>query len=197
MNILKINSSANKNTSVSRNEVDSIVTKLSEKHPNAKVVNRDVAYSNLPFLTDEFLAAIFNPQELSAAQREATRISDQLIQEIVTSDVLVIGAPMYNFGIPASLKAYFDLIARAGKTFKYSDHGFPIGLLENKKAIVVITSGGVALDSPMDFSKNYISTFLGFLGIKDVDFIALDENKFKLEEKRKIAAQKLTSILNK
>ena len=197
MNILKINSSANKNTSVSRNEVDSIVTKLSEKYPNAKVVNRDVAYSNLPFLTDEFLAAIFNPQELSAAQREATRISDQLIQEIVTSDVLVIGAPMYNFGIPASLKAYFDLIARAGKTFKYSDHGFPIGLLENKKAIVVITSGGVALDSPMDFSKNYISTFLGFLGIKDVDFIALDENKFKLEEKRKIAAQKLTSILNK
>lgn len=196
MKVLKINSSAAKEASISRSEVDRIISKILAKHPNVNVVDRDVAYSDLPFLNDKFIEASFQRGELNKEQQEVTQLSDKLIDEIMECDILVVGAPMYNFGIPASLKAYFDLISRAGKTFRYSEQGFPIGLLENKKAIVVITTGGVPLGSPMDFSKNYIATFLGFLGIKDIEFIKLDENRFKYEEKKKIAEKVLSTILN-
>lgn len=195
MKILKINSSAAKKTSISRGEVDVIISKLI-KDSEAEVIDRDVAYADLPFPDDKFLEAIFSHEELNEEQKRITKLSDKLVDELMESDILVIGAPMYNFGIPASLKAYFDLIARAGKTFHYTDQGYPVGLLENKKAIVVITTGGVPLGSPMDFSKNYISTFLGFLGVKDIEFVELDENRFKYEEKRKSADEKLASIFN-
>ncbi|MCG8308949.1 MAG: NAD(P)H-dependent oxidoreductase [Cytophagales bacterium] len=196
MKVLKINSSAAEKTSISRSEVDAIISKLLIKHPNAEVINRDVAYSNLPFPDDKFLEAVFHHGELNEEQQRVTKLSDGLVDELMESDILVMGAPMYNFGIPASLKAYFDLVARAGKTFQYSEQGYPVGLVKNKKAIVVITTGGVPLGSPMDFSKNYIATFLGFLGIEDIEFIELDENRFKYEEKRKTAKEKLDSILN-
>ncbi|MCJ8290413.1 MAG: NAD(P)H-dependent oxidoreductase [Crocinitomicaceae bacterium] len=196
MRVLKINSSAAKEGSISRGQVDVIISKLLAVYPNAETIDRDLAYSSLPFLNDTFLEAILHRGELSEEQQNVTRLSDDLVNELLGSDILVLGAPMYNFGIPACLKAYFDLIARAGKTFQYSEQGYPIGLVVNKKAIVVITTGGVPLGSPMDFSKNYISTFLNFLGIKDVEFVELDENISKYEEKMKIANEKLDSILN-
>jgi FMN-dependent NADH-azoreductase len=196
MKVLKINSSAAKEASISRSEVNNIISKILAKQPNINIVDRDVAYSNLPFLNDKFIEASFQQGELNKEQQEVTQLSDKLIEEIMESDILVIGAPMYNFGIPASLKAYFDLVSRAGKTFRYSEQGYPIGLVKYKKAIVVITTGGIPLGSPMDFSKNYIATFLGFLGIKDIEFIELDENRFKYEEKKKIADEVLSTILN-
>ncbi len=195
MKILKINSSAAKETSIGREQVNGIVSKLLIKYPNAVVVNRDVAYSGLPFPNDKFIEAIFYHGELNKEQQKVTHLSDKLVDELIESDILVIGAPMYNFGIPASLKAYFDLVARVGKTFQYNEHGYPEGLLDNKKAIVVITTGGIPLGSPMDFSRNYITTFLNFLGIKYIEFIEFDENKLRFEEKKKIASQKLESIL--
>lgn len=196
MKVLKINSSGQKEASISRREVDNIVFKLLAKYPEAEVINRDVVYSNLPFLNDKLIAAIFQHGTLSEEQLKVTALSDEMVDELMESDILVLGAPMYNFGIPASLKAYFDLIARVGKTFRYSEEGYPLGLVENKRAIVVITSGGVALGSPMDFSKNYIRTFLNFLGLKDIEFIELDQNRSLYEEKRKIADEKLELILN-
>ena len=196
MKVLKINSSAAKSTSLSRCQVDSIVSELLIKYPNAEVIERDVAYSNLPFPDDKFIDAIFQGGELNEEQQKVTHLSDQLVDELVGSDILVIGAPMYNFTIPASLKAYFDLIARAGKTFHYNEHGYPLGLVENKKAIVVITTGGIPLGSPMDFSKQYITTFLGFLGIQEIEFVELDENRFKYEEKVKKAKEKLVSLFS-
>jgi len=196
MNVLKINSSAAKETSLSRTQVDGVISRLLDKYPKAKVIDRDVAYNTLPFPDDKFLEAIFHRGMLNEEQKKITGVSDKLVDELLACNILVIGSPMYNFGIPASLKAYFDLIARAGKTFRYSEEGYPVGLLKNKKAIVVLTSGGVPLGSSMDFSKNYISTFLEFLGVTDIDFIELDENLYKLEEKRKIAKQKLDTILN-
>lgn len=196
MIVLKINSSAARETSQSRKQVDNITSRLLNKYQNAKVIDRDVAYSSLPFLDYKFLDVLFYSGKLTKEQKKITAVSDMLVEELLASDILVIGAPMYNFGIPASLKAYFDLIARAGKTFQYNEQGYPVGLLKNKKAIVVITTGGVTLGSPMDFSKNYISTFLAFLGIKDIDYIELDENKFKLEEKKVKAEQKLDTLLN-
>ncbi|WP_185154469.1 FMN-dependent NADH-azoreductase [Fulvivirga sp. M361] len=194
MKVLKINSSAAKGTSISRNEVEAIISEILAKYPNAKVTDRDVAYDNLPFPDDTFVDAIFHQGELNEEQQKAIQLSDNLVNEFMESDILVIGAPMYNFGIPACLKAYFDLVARAGKTFQYSEQGYPVGLVENKKAIIAITTGGVSLGSPMDFSKGYISTFLGFLGIRDIEFIELDENRFRYEEKRKMANEKLASI---
>ena len=195
MKILKINSSAAKSISISRGIVDDIISKLLNKYPKAQIINRDVAYDNLPFPDNKYLEAIFHQGKLNDEQLLATQLSDRLVDEILESDILVIGAPMYNFGIAASLKAYFDLIARAGKTYKYNDQGYPVGLIENKKAYVVITTGGIPLGSPMDFLKNYITTFLYFLGIKDIEFIELDENRFKHEEKKKIANEKLEAIL--
>ncbi|BDD11912.1 FMN-dependent NADH-azoreductase (plasmid) [Fulvitalea axinellae] len=196
MKLLKINSSGRRGMSISRQKVDEIVSKLLVKYPSADVRVRDTAYDNLPFLSDHFIEAIFRNDDLSEEQRGAIQLSDRLVNELMESDIIVIGAPMYNFGIPACLKAYFDLIARAGKTFRYTEQGYPIGLLKNKKAIVVIATGGVPIGSPMDFSKNYIAAFLGFLGIEDIEFIALDENRFKLEEKEKKADEKLAMILN-
>lgn len=196
MKILKINSSAAKKASISRAELDTIIFKLLTKYPNAEVIDRDVAYSNLPFLNNKLLEAFTQKGKLNEEQLADTKLSDQLVEELIVSDILVIASPMYNFGIPASLKAYFDLIVRAGKTFQYNEEGNPVGLLEFKKVIIVITTGGVALGSPMDFSKPYITNLFGFLGVHNLEFIELDENLFKYKEKRKIATKKLDSILN-
>ncbi|MDN5216001.1 NAD(P)H-dependent oxidoreductase [Fulvivirgaceae bacterium BMA12] len=196
MKVLKINASASRQTSLSRVEVDRVISKLLVKYPSAEIIDRDVAYSNLPFPNDKFVEAIFHKGPLNEEQRLLTKVSDQLVDELLESEILVIGAPMYNFTIPASLKAYFDLVARAGKTYQYNEQGYPLGLVEGKKAIIVITTGGVPLGSPMDFSKQYITAFLGFLGIKNLTFIELDENRFKYEEKRKKATEKLASILD-
>lgn len=195
MKILKINSSALTSTSISRTQVDLITSKLIEKHVSSEVLNRDVAYSNLPFLDEKFVQAMFQRGNLTQEQEKALEVSDGLINELQSSDIIVIGAPMYNFTIPASLKAYFDLIARPGKTFNYTSSGQMVGLLQKKTAIVVITSGGTPIGSSMDFSKEYIRSFLKFIGINNVNFIELDQTGFRYNEKMKEASNKLNSIL--
>ena len=182
MKILKINSSSNRHNSITRQHVNKIVDILQNKGTGVTLTERDVAYSGLTFIDDNFLGAAFSQEPLTDAQREALALSDSLIQELMDHDTLVIGAPMYNFTVPASLKAYFDLFARVGKTFKYTENG-PVGLVEGKKAYVVISTGGTPIGSPYDFSKAYIQTFLGFLGIQDIEFLILDENNSKMEEK--------------
>ena len=109
------------------------------------------------------------------------------------ADYIIIGAPIYNFSIPAALKAYFDLIARVGLTFKFTENG-PVGLLKGKKAFVVISSSGTAIGSAIDFSSKYIIHFLSFLGITDVALISLDQLLFKQEEIIKQVAHKIEQI---
>ena len=136
MKILKINSSGNTYNSVTRHHVDAIISKLDT---NATVTNRDVVHSNLPFIDMEMISAFFSKEELTEAQQQKVALSNTLVDELLNNDILVIGAPMYNFSVPGALKAYFDLIARVGKTFVYGANG-PEGIVSGKKAYVVIST---------------------------------------------------------
>ena len=133
---------------------------------------RDVAAAEpVPHLDAErFGAFLAKPQERSAAQAGVVAFSDALINELRQSDIIVIGLPMYNFGVPSQLKAYFDHIARAGVTFKYTEQG-PVGLLTGKRAYVFAARGGVYAGTPLDTQTGYVRDFLRFLGIADVNFV--------------------------
>lgn len=192
MKILNINSSSNNTASTSTSFAEKVVAKLVSENKGASVVSRHTTYSDLPFIDETMLGAYF-AQERTEEQKEALQLSDLLVNEVINADILVIGAPIYNFSVPASLKAYFDLIARAGLTFKYTEKG-PVGLLENKKAYIVMASGGTEIDSDLDFAGKYIKLFLGFLGITDVEFVKLDQLMFGSEPKIEKANQQIASI---
>ena len=186
MKILKINSSGNKAASVSRQYVDKIVAKLVAKNEGCEVVDRDVTYNNLPFVDETIIGGYFSP-EPTAAQQEALALSNSLANELIAADVLVIGCPIYNFGMPASLKAYIDMVSRAGLTFNMTSEGF-VGLAGNKKTYIVVASGGTPVGSPYDFATGHLKTALGLLGITDVELVHLDEMLSKGEEKAAAAA---------
>lgn len=135
------------------------------------VVVRDLAGNPLPHLTVERFQAFGTPaDQRTAVQQEAVAQSDELIAELQAADTLVIGLPMYNFGVPSTLKAYFDHVARAGVTFRYTANG-PEGLLKGKKAYVVATRGGKYAGTPFDLQSAYVRQFLGFVGITDIEFV--------------------------
>lgn len=138
-------------------------------NPGSEVVNRDLAAEQVPHLDlARFQSFLSDPAERTAEQQAVVDFSDTLIEEIRSADVLVFGIPMYNFSVPSSLHAYFDHIARAGVTFRYTAEG-PEGLLTGKKAYVFITRGGVYGEDHAQ--TNFIRQFLGFIGIADVEFI--------------------------
>ncbi len=173
-NVLYINSSVRTAGSLSRQLSAEFVAKWQATHPADTVVTRDLALDPVPHLDEQTLGAFFTPAEArNAEQAFAVRLSDQLVDEVVAADVIVIGAPMYNFSVPSGLKAYIDQIARAGRTFKYTESG-PVGLLTNKKVYIVTASGGVYSEGPAagyDFLATYLRAVLGFLGITDISFI--------------------------
>lgn len=142
------------------------------RHPHAKVVLREVAAAEpVPHLNGErFGALLTKPEERTATQHAVVAYSDALIDEIKQAQVIVIGLPMYNFGVPSQLKAYFDHIARAGITFKYTDKG-PVGLLTGKKVYVFAARGGLYAGTPLDTQTSYVRDFLAFLGMQDVHFV--------------------------
>ncbi|MEO1051301.1 MAG: NAD(P)H-dependent oxidoreductase [Bacteroidota bacterium] len=191
--ILKINASARKTGSTSRELVDKIINQLVQSADDYEVINRDLL-DGVPLLTEEVIGSFFTPESnRTAAQKEALTTSDSLAEELKLADVIVLGTPIYNFSVPGSLKAYFDLIARAGVTFQYTGNG-PVGLLKNKKAIVAITSGGTAIGSDMDFASDYIKLFLGFIGITDVTFVNADQLMFNGTEKLEEVNQSISAI---
>ncbi|WP_416884305.1 FMN-dependent NADH-azoreductase [Marivita sp.] len=168
--VLRIDASARHSGSESRALTQRIIDRLAP----ATVINRDLALA-MPAIDADWLAANWTPaDERTDAQRQTLALSDTLIAEIKSADTIVIGAPIYNFGIPATLKTWIDLIARAGITFKYSETG-PQGLLTGKRAIVAITSGGTQVGSEIDFASGYLRHVLGFVGITDVQFVAADQ----------------------
>ncbi len=138
---------------------------------SARVVVRDLANQPLPHLTAERFAALATaPEQRSHDQTGIAAESDALVAELDAADVIVIGLPMYNFGVPSTLKAYFDHVARAGVTFRYTATG-PEGLLRGKRAFVIATRGGRHADTPSDLQSAFVRQFLGFIGITDVEFI--------------------------
>jgi FMN-dependent NADH-azoreductase len=168
--VLRIDASARRTGSESR----ALTTRIVERLSPDTVIHRDLA-TPIPAITEDWLSANWTPDaDRSKAQRDLLALSDQLIAELKAADTIVIGAPIYNFGVPASLKAWVDQIARAGITFKYSETG-PKGLLTGKRAIIAIASGGTQLGSEIDFASGYLRHIMGFIGITDVQFVAADQ----------------------
>lgn len=189
--ILEVNASARHNGSVSRQLVSQLIQSFGQHNPT-QIIHRDVA-SGIAVVNDDWVTASQTPKEKrSKRQNSALETSNLLIDEVRQADTLVIGVPIYNFGIPASLKAWIDQICRAGETFSYTENG-PVGLLKQKRAYLVITSGGVVSGSEVDFATNYMKHVLGFIGIDDVKIIAADrlmfEGEAKLTAVRKSIAQ--------
>jgi FMN-dependent NADH-azoreductase len=175
MTILQIKSSLFSNGGQSSQLADEYVARQVAADPDTDVIVRDLATDPVPHLTAErFQSFLAKPEARTAAQREVAAYSDALIAELRAADAIVIGLPMYNFGLPSTLKAYFDHVARAGETFRYTETG-PVGLLAGKRAIVFATRGGLYAGTPLDTQTPYVKTFLGFLGITDVDFVYAEE----------------------
>ena len=168
--ILRIDASARRDGSVSRDLADRIVARFGD---GVTVTTRDLA-TGLPLIDEAWIGANFTPaDQRTEAQRAALALSDQLVAELQAADTLVIGLPIYNFGVPAALKAWVDLVARAGVTFRYTEAG-PQGLLTGKRAVLVVASGGTRVGSPIDFATPWLRHVLGFMGITDVTVIAAD-----------------------
>ncbi len=169
--ILQINSSLNSVNGLSSQLANDVVAELRTLHPAANLVVRDLARDPVPHLDAErFGAFVAKPDARTPAQQSVVRYSDTLIDELRRADTIVLGLPMYNFGVPSQLKAWFDHIARSGATFKYTDKG-AVGLLNGKKAYVVAARGGKYAGTPADTQAQYVRTFLAFLGITDVEFV--------------------------
>ena len=163
-------------------------------HPGSRVVERDLAANPVPHLDGaRFMAFLAKPEERSAEQQAVVDFSDALIAELRAADAVVIGLPMYNFGIPSQLKAYFDHIARAGVTFRYTANG-PEGLITGKKVYVLATRGGVYAGTPQDSQTAYVRDFLGFIGITDLEFIYAEGLNMGDESKNAALAQAHQSL---
>ena len=172
--ILRLDASANPGESASRKLGETLIQRLQHQNERIELRTRDLNHG-LSFIDSEWIGANFTADgERNAAQIKRLACSNQLIEELNWADHIVVTTPMYNFGVPATLKTWIDLVCRAGITFRYSEKG-PVGLLENKSADIVITSGGVALDSPVDFVSGYLRQVFSFIGIEDVNIIGADQ----------------------
>ena len=194
--VLIIDSAATGEASVSRKLTAAFAEQLRAAQPNVEIVRRDIGRAPIPHLTEETVGAIRGaPAETEAAQG-ALALSDTLIRELKTADVIVIGAPMYNFGMPSTLKAWFDHVLRARVTFQYSESG-PEGLVKGKKAVVIETRGGFYSEGPaavMDSQEPHIRTLLGFMGITDVTFVRAEKLAFAADEVIAGAVAQLSGI---
>ena len=169
--ILQINSAARSQGATSTLLLNELTEKLQQSNPGAQLVVRNLQAEPLPHLDDAILAAFFTPADQRTAEQAAISArSEALIAELQAADIIVIGAPMYNFGISSQLKTYFDWIARAGITFKYGANGAE-GLVTGKKVVVVSARGGKYSGTPHDTHTPYLKSFLGFLGMTDVSFV--------------------------
>jgi FMN-dependent NADH-azoreductase len=171
MNILQINASARREGANSTRLADSITARLQAAHPGASLTLRDLAVTPHPVLDEAALGALFTPADQRSAEQAArVALDDALIAEIQAHDTVVLGVPMYNFGVPVQLKSWIDAIARAGVTFRYGANG-PEGLLTGKKVYVALARGGLYRETPNDSQVPYLKSVLGFLGLTDVHFI--------------------------
>ncbi len=175
LNLLRIDASARTEASVTRLLTDNLIAALEQRHGRLRMTTRDLARSAPSFVDGNWIAASYTePQARDSSQHAALTASDALVAELMAADLIVLGVPVYNFGIPATLKAWIDMVARARVTFRYSETGVE-GLLKGKKAYLVMASGGVPVGSAADFASGYLRHVLAFLGIDDVEIIAADQ----------------------
>jgi FMN-dependent NADH-azoreductase len=176
-NVLLITSSPREQRSYSQQIARGIVDDLKIRDPGTRVVVRDVARAPLPHVSEAFaISRLLPPEQRDAAAARALALSDALVAELQTADVIVIAAAMHNFGIPSALKAWIDHIVRPGQTFAYSERG-PRGLVEGKKVVLVLARGGIYSSGPMqpfDFQEPYLRTVLGFIGMTDVEVVRIE-----------------------
>lgn len=188
--LLRIDASARHEGSVSRALADSVAARLAP----AQTVTRDLAATPVPQLDGAWLGAnVTQAQTRTPEQRETLALSDALIAEVEAADTLLIALPIYNFGVPSSLKAWFDMIARAGVTFQYTATG-PKGLLTGKRAIFVVASGGTEVDGPMDFATPWLRHVMGFVGITDVQVVRSDRQMVDAEASKLRAEEDLKAL---
>ena len=174
LQVLEISSSGRRDGSVTRKLSNDLVAALEDRFGTIETTRRDLS-SGVPFVDEAWIEANFTPDAVRTRQHvEALAYSDELVVELKKADIVVIGVPIYNFSIPATLKAWIDMIARARLTFQYTDSG-PVGLLEGKKAYLVVATGGVPVGSAIDFATPYLRHALAFVGINDVEVIAADQ----------------------
>jgi FMN-dependent NADH-azoreductase len=168
-NILLVNASMRRSDSQSRILAGKLIDQLSAQG-DIEVLDRDLA-NGVPVVDEAWIEAnSTDPEERSEHQRDALKVSDELVAELKAADVLVAAVPIYNFGVPAAFKAWIDMVARARETFRYTPAG-PEGLLEGKKAYLIVTSGGTRLGSEIDFVTPWLRHVMSFLGIHDVEII--------------------------
>jgi len=196
MKLLRIDSSARR-SSVSRQLTSKFVEEWQREHPEGEVIERDLATTALPMITDEWVQASFaDPAVLTTAQKQALAVSDALVAELKAADTVVIGAPMYNFTIAAPLKAWIDQVVRKGVTVRFGAAG-PEGLLKGKKTFVVTARGGAyrpqTPTEPFDYQEPYLRHVLRFIGLTDVTFIHAESQKpGPLGESERVNALALT-----
>ena len=182
--ILRVDSSMRTEGSVSRNLADKLIERLSDS--NTQITERDLA-NGIELINENWIGSNFtDPSDRSDEQKTSLATSDELVNELRTADTVVITAPVYNFHVPAALKAWIDMVARARETFRYTEEG-PVGLLTGKKVYVVMTSGGTVLGAENDFVSGWLKYILAFMGMTDVTFIdssglMLDETKAEKAE---------------
>jgi FMN-dependent NADH-azoreductase len=172
--ILRLDASANPGDSSSRKLGDYLIRQLEQGNPAIETRERDLN-TDLSFIDSNWIAANFTPSdERETTQKARLAFSDELIAELKWAEHIVLTTPMYNFGIPATLKAWIDLVCRAGVTFRYGANGAE-GLLQGKRIDIVITTGGAPLDSPVDFVSGYLRQVFNFIGIEDINIIGADQ----------------------
>lgn len=189
--LLRIDASVRREGSVSRD----LTAAITARFPGAEVVRRDLADSPLPAINEGFVTLTKGaaPDEITEEQRESLALSDALIDELKAADVIVIGVPVYNFGIPSTLKAWIDLVARAGATFNYTPNG-PEGLLTGKRVILAMASGGTQAGSAFDFATPYMRHVLGFMGMTDVELVHADRVAVDYEGTMKSAEAQVAAL---
>ncbi|MFZ0789949.1 MAG: NAD(P)H-dependent oxidoreductase [Chromatiaceae bacterium] len=174
LKVLRVDSSARHEGSVSRKVADALIERLERNEGPVDLMVRDLAIESPHFVDAAWVDSNFTaPERRSEAQSAVLAESDALVAELRAADVLIIGVPIYNFAIPAKLKAWVDMVARARVTFRYTENG-PEGLLRGKRAYLAVASGGTAVGSEIDFATGYLRHILGFLGIDDVEIVAAD-----------------------
>ena len=186
-NVLRVDASMRTEGSISRSLADKLITQL-----NADTLTRRDLANGTSIIDQEWINANFtDPADRTEQQKQTLLTSDDYVNELKAADVLVIATPIYNFNVPAALKAWVDLVARARETFRYTETG-PVGLLKNKKAYIIVTSGGTALQSEYDFVTAWLTHILSFIGIDDVTY--LDASALMMNEDE--AVSRATSAIN-
>ncbi len=192
--ILQINASLFSEGGQSTQLADTLVSNLRARSPNSRLVVRDVAREPIPHLDATRVSAFFTPADKRSPEQAAiVAESDALIDELKSADVVVLGLPMYNFGLPSQLKAYFDHLARAGVTFRYTANG-PEGLLGDRKFYVLAARGGLYQGTPRDTQSRYVRDFLNFLGIRDIEFVYAEGLNISPEQKQSALSQARAQI---